>query len=89
MKFLKSIFANFLKRRGAIGCAREHLRSIKGNDHLSMATVIANTDDGMIVRLCHGHSKPPTRVYFVVADRCVIRELQFEDVRKFCERPWL
>ncbi|WP_218932181.1 hypothetical protein [Adhaeretor mobilis] len=53
-----------------------------------MAKVIATTDDGFIVRLCFGHTKPPSRAYFKIHESGAVDELEFEQVRQYGERPW-
>jgi hypothetical protein len=92
MRFIENIalfFRNRSKHLAAIGKAREYFQGNSSQeDHRSMARVIANTDDGLVVRLCFGLTKLPRRAYFKVYESGVIEELKFEQVRQFGERAW-
>lgn len=75
----------------AVFAALAHFEAVSGETtHAGHSRVIGTEADGsLIVRVCHGTTRPLRRVWYRVAlGGEVLAELSFADVARFGERPW-
>lgn len=57
--------------------------------HRAHSHVIANDEEGFVVRVCHGRNKPPSRCWYIVSlGGEVLEELKFDDVTQYGEQLW-
>jgi len=54
-----------------------------------MTQPLATDEEKVVVRVCHGTTRPPGRAYFAVFTSGAVEELPFEVVEeRYGERPW-
>lgn len=75
-------------RREARSAALEFFRTSEGEKpHEGISKAIYFDANGVVVRVCYGHKKPPSRMWFRVSE-LGISKLSFSDVEKYGERQW-
>ena len=70
------------------GALENTSQSTTASTTTAMARVIADDDQGYVVRLCYGDTIPPRRAYLRVDSEGNISEMELAEVRKYGERPW-
>ena len=78
------------RSRAAITAAIRHLEATTGeHGHAGISAVIGEHAGGAVVRVCYGHTRPPQRVWYVVAaNGSVVAELSLAEAAGFGERRW-
>jgi hypothetical protein len=83
LELLSKWFEQRQRKRAAVAAAVRYFEAVSGKSaHHRISSVIGEKDDQLIVRVCHGHTKPPGRSWFLVArDGSITGELSFADVQ--------
>ncbi len=74
----------------ALAAAVRHFELTSGQAaHRGMGAVIGKDPRGMVVRICHGGTRPPRRTWYIVGtDGSVVTELSHAEAAQFGESPW-
>ena len=76
------------ERRAAVVLAVRHFEAAGRRAHGGLCSVIGADARGLVVRVCHGDTKPPSRAWFMVGPGGVVTELGWAQAALLGERPW-